>query len=189
MSSSNLFDLMWEDILFPNLVPYLTNEDLLRLFLCSKQCQNFANLAMKFVKNFEIIETTEQFTVNWYTMVYHCTNLRSVKVSSSFNRDLFMQLLINNPNLRSLDMGNLSERVFSYQLLPVIITLRNLEEFTASVLEERHFIVIFENLPNLKQITMTYITDNLGLAISKNCPNIERMKVHKGIRITKEIVM
>lgn len=178
----NLFDLMWEDILIPKVVPHLTTKDLYNLSLCSKESKRFVNLALKSVKKCNL---SFRDAVSFLpTLTENCRNLTTINVwnFSDFDVYLFIVLLKNNPNLIILDINIWSLQTYNDDIVEVFQSLQKLEEFNLNTYHntihnsEDLMLRIFECLPNLRIIKAGFcFTDKVIQTIAKNCRKLERL--------------
>lgn len=186
--SIDLFDLLWEDILIPNVVPYLSVYDLYNLSLVSKRGEEFANFAIKKVEKLVISsEETIQRDPNFSRFIAKCRSLKELHYYGALQFKL-INLLKNNKNLTTLKidmklflrnkMGQKRIREFC----KVIKSKQILESFDfepRNILSQSQLHEIYKRLPNLKYIkTGKRFSDDIVYTITKTCRQLVRLDLN-----------
>lgn len=134
LSSLNLFDLIWDDILVENIVQYLSIKDLFNLRCCSHLSKTFVEFALTKLKQINLSNyNSKNIELAFEVLSTTCTNVRELSLAKChwLNDRQLSTILQNNQYLHTVNLNDCNN-ITAPSLQPIIINCKNLRTLNLS---------------------------------------------------------
>lgn len=198
-----LFDISWEDVLYPHVVRYLTLKDLFNLRCCSRTAREFVNGSLRSMKVLRIIDSNSSSDMGRTIDVItdYCKNLRQIHINNCTwitNRIVETLMNINNLKLLSVDITNCRYLAIGHLLANVNVcqqlkklVLRDCQgdfnywQWNDMMKQPCHNIAELD----LSELNDTYITERDLINISLKFPNVLRFRLENTDVVTDNVIV